>query len=115
MRRRIPKSVRKRVDKMGFPVPAKKWFSGALYQPAQDLLASREMRERGIYHLGEIRRDLELHRQGKIDVGDKLFGVVQLELWSRLQKNFAQAAVNVGGALAMGFDQLGGILSSAAF
>jgi asparagine synthase (glutamine-hydrolysing) len=96
MRERIPESVRKRVDKMGFPVPSKNWFSGPLYELTQDLLASREMRERGIYNLDKMRRDLELHRQGKINVGDKLFGVVQFEMWSRLQGNLVRASVNAG-------------------
>ena len=114
MRRRIPESVRTRVDKMGFPVPAKKWFSGALYQPAQDLLASREMRERGIYNLGGIRRDLELHREGKIDISDKLFGVVQFELWSRLQKNMVTAAINMGAVLVMGIARICELPSSLA-
>jgi len=90
MRQRIPESVRTRVDKWGFPVPQGKWISGAWYNPLQELLESQDMRERGIYNLAEIRRDLELHRQGKKNVSGKLFSVVQLELWSRHQKSLGQ-------------------------
>ena len=69
---------------MGFPVPAKKWFADALYEQVQDLLSSQEARERGIYNLTEVQRDVELHRQGKIDISDKLFRLVQIEIWSKL-------------------------------
>jgi asparagine synthase (glutamine-hydrolysing) len=87
MRQRIPESVRTRVDKMGFPVPAKGWFANALYERAQDLIASQDVRERGIYNLVEVRRDLESHRRGEIDVSSKLFNLVQMELWSQLGKS----------------------------
>ena len=86
MRRRIPESVQNRLDKMGFPVPTKNWFSNALNEPVQDLLSSREVRERGIYNVDTIRRDLELHRQGKGDVSGKFFNLAQFEIWSKLGK-----------------------------
>ena len=95
MRERIPESVRNRVDKMGFPVPQAKWMFGALQTQVQDILGSREMRERGIYNLIDIRRDIELHRQGRIDVSGKLFRIVQFELWSKLQKNLRLGAAQV--------------------
>jgi asparagine synthase (glutamine-hydrolysing) len=89
MRERIPESVRSRVDKMGFPVPARKWFSSVLYERVRDVIESREVRERGIYNVGEIRRDLERHREGEIDVSDKLFDLVQIELWSQLGEGYS--------------------------
>jgi asparagine synthase (glutamine-hydrolysing) len=82
MRGKIPDSVRKRPDKMGFPVPTKSWFAGPLSEPINDLLHSRKMRERGIYDIQTIQRDWELHRQGKRDVSDRLFNLVQFEVWS---------------------------------
>lgn len=90
MRERIPESVRSRVSKMGFPVPAKTWFSGALYERVQDLIGSREVRERGIYNMNEVQRDVELHRKGEIDVSVKLFNLVQNELWSNLSKGYSE-------------------------
>lgn len=86
MRQRIPESVRTRAQKWGFPVPQGKWISGAWHALLQELLESGDMRERGIYNLPAIRRDLDLHRQGKLDVSGTLFRVVQLELWSRRMK-----------------------------
>lgn len=99
MRQRIPESVRARVDKMGFPVPQKTWFSGALYERAQDLIGSREVRERGIYNVAAVKRDLELHRQGNIDVSGKLFNLVQIELWAKLGKSQIETAASTGAAL----------------
>lgn len=87
MRQRIPESVRSRIDKMGFPVPARSWFSGSLYERVQDLIGSREVHERGIYNMDVVRRDLALHREGKVDVTSKLFNLVQMELWSKLGKS----------------------------
>jgi asparagine synthase (glutamine-hydrolysing) len=83
MRQRIPESVRSRVEKWGFPVPQRKWIAGAWYNVLQELLGSRAMRERGIYNLSEIRKDLELHREGKQDCSDRMFSVIQFELWAR--------------------------------
>jgi asparagine synthase (glutamine-hydrolysing) len=79
LRDRIPPIVRERVDKMGFPAPAKRWFAGPLYEPMRDLLASRSTRERGLYDLGRIGRDLDRHAAGEIDVSSQLFNIAQLE------------------------------------
>jgi asparagine synthase (glutamine-hydrolysing) len=84
MRQRIPESVRTRVDKMGFPVPQKAWFADALYAGVQDLIASPEVRQRGIYNLSRVQQDLALHRQGRVDASGKLFRLVQIETWLKL-------------------------------
>jgi len=110
MHNRIPESVRSRLDKMGFPVPAKKWFAGPLYDSVQDLLSSRELRQRGIYNVKEIRSDLELHREGKIDASNKLFDLVQFEFWCKLQRTKVAVGLvilGVGSALKEALDLLG--------
>jgi asparagine synthase (glutamine-hydrolysing) len=94
MRQRIPESVRNRPDKMGFSVPTKSWFADALYEPMQDLLGAQEVRERGIYNVAAIRKDLELHRQGKADVSSQLFNLFQFEIWSKLEKNHQKATLS---------------------
>jgi asparagine synthase (glutamine-hydrolysing) len=81
MRGCIPESVRARVDKMGFPVPAARWFRTVLHEPMQDLLTSERTRSRGLYNVDAIRRDLQKHRHGLVDVADGLFNVAQLESW----------------------------------
>ena len=83
MRGRIPESLRTRVDKMGFPVPADKWVDN-LHEPILDILASRRARERGIYNVDAIVSDLEKHRRGEARLGYEIFNVAQFELWSAL-------------------------------
>jgi asparagine synthase (glutamine-hydrolysing) len=83
MRGRMPESVRTRPDKMGFPVPSRTWLAGDLSTAVLNLLGDRSFRERGIFRPEAIRRDLERHRRGEIDVSRQLFNIVQFEVWSR--------------------------------
>jgi asparagine synthase (glutamine-hydrolysing) len=96
MRGTIPESVRTRLDKMGFPTSAARWFREQWHEPLRDLLASRATRERGIYRLDVIERDLERHRRGEIDVADRLFEVAQFELWAEM-RSAAQAPIAIAG------------------
>jgi asparagine synthase (glutamine-hydrolysing) len=82
MRGHIPELVRSRIDKMGFPTSVSKWVKHEWYEPFRDLVASRAMRERGIYRIDAIVKDLEAHREGRLDCADALFQIAQFELWS---------------------------------
>ena len=84
MRGRIPESVRARTVKFGFPVPVARWLAGPLYEAMRDQLASRRTRERGVYDVAHIVRDLERTRRGEIDASARLVHVAQFELWSEL-------------------------------
>ncbi|MBI2216446.1 MAG: asparagine synthase (glutamine-hydrolyzing) [Candidatus Rokubacteria bacterium] len=84
MRGRIPESVRTRPDKMGFPVPSRTWLAGDLSTAVLDLLGDRSFHERGIFRADAIRRDLERHRRGEIDVSQRLFNIIEFEVWSRV-------------------------------
>ena len=85
MKGRIPEVARNRVDKMGFNISQGALFAGALYEPMQDLLASRSTRERGIFNVDRIRDDLRRHRAGQADHGVALFRIAQFELWHRIR------------------------------
>jgi hypothetical protein len=87
MRQRIPESVRTRVDKMGFPVPDRKWFAQDLYEPMQDLPTSQAVRERGVYNVSAIAHDLQRHRDGHTDVTRRLFYVAQFETLIQLPES----------------------------
>ncbi len=84
MRGRIPESVRSRVDKMGFPTASKKWFAHDLYEPLREILASRTLRERGIYNTNALMADLDRHRRGEADFSNRLFHVAEFEILSDL-------------------------------
>jgi asparagine synthase (glutamine-hydrolysing) len=95
MRGRIPESVRARVDKMGFPTSAKTWFRGPWYEPMQDLVRSHAFRERGIFDISALKRDLARHRSGDVDVSAHLFHAAQLELWLRMGRGDRNATPDV--------------------
>ena len=77
---RIPEIVRTRVQKFGFPTAADQWFRGALLEPLRDLLASRAVRESGLWNMAQVDRDLERHRRGEANLSGRLFDVAQLSL-----------------------------------
>jgi len=84
MKHHIPESVRSRPDKMGFNFPLGTWVGTALYEPLHDMLSSQAVRDRGIYNVPAIRRDLDRHQRGDINVSGELFNVAQFEAWSKL-------------------------------
>jgi asparagine synthase (glutamine-hydrolysing) len=81
MRDRVPEIVRTRPGKFGFPVAVDSWFRGDLYEPMKDMLASRTVRESGLWNVPAIDRDLDRHRRGDDNIGVPLFDVIQSCLW----------------------------------
>jgi asparagine synthase (glutamine-hydrolysing) len=68
---------------MGFPVPLGKWFRGA-YAPVLDeyVLSSRAI-ERGIFKADLVRSLVEQHRRGEANHSERLWSLVNLEMWQR--------------------------------
>ena len=83
---RIPENVRMRADKFGFPSPVDNWFRNEWYEPARAVLEQSALRESGVCNVQAVRRDLERHRAGEINVGLPLFHVVQLAAWLELNR-----------------------------
>jgi len=77
----LPEVVRKREDKMGFPVSARDWFGGPLYDVVRDVVSSSS-RQSGILAADEILRDLDRHRSGEVDCSDMLLRVLQFQMLS---------------------------------
>lgn len=80
---KIPESVRMRADKMGFPVPVKKWMTGEMLEPVVDALHSRSCRERGIYNWPALSSAVDKHCRGEVDVSIWLFYIGQFEIWEQ--------------------------------
>src|SRR5258706_4954359 len=78
---KIPDSVRLRVDKMGFPTPARKWLSGELFEPVCDLVNSRVLVESGVLDTRQIMRDIDRFRRGEADFSTELFRLAQFSIW----------------------------------
>ena len=69
--------------KRGFSMPVASWLRNELRQlPAAVLLDSRA-RERGMFEKREIERLIATHQSGTADHSNKLWALIQLELWFR--------------------------------
>lgn len=79
----LPAAIRKR-RKRGMAAPNAKWLRAALPDFAADLLAPRQLRERGYFNPTTVARWLEEHRQRRVDRGRLLMIVLGVQLWDEL-------------------------------
>jgi asparagine synthase (glutamine-hydrolysing) len=82
MRGVLPNAILNR-PKMGFPVPFASWVRGPWNQVARDVLLDRRTRERGVLEPAAIERLLRDHASGRTDGGDRIWALMNLELWYR--------------------------------
>jgi asparagine synthase (glutamine-hydrolysing) len=78
----LPESILNR-PKMGFPVPFADWTRGAWNGVVRDVLLDRRSRERGIIDPVAVDRLLADHAAGRTVGGDRLWTLLNLELWHR--------------------------------
>jgi len=78
----LPDSILNR-PKMGFPVPFSAWTRGAWNSVARDILLDRRARQRGIVEPHAVDQLLRAHVAGTTDAGDRLWSLINLELWHR--------------------------------
>ncbi len=84
MRGVLPPSILNR-PKMGFPVPFGRWLRNgeAWMAPVRDVLLDRHTRERGIVEPAAVDRLLRDHAAGRTDGSDRIWSLLNLELWYR--------------------------------
>ena len=82
MRGVLPDSIMKR-PKMGFPVPFGAWTRGRWNEVSRDVLLDRRSRERGIIEPQAIHRLLADHAAGRTDGSERIWTLLNLELWYR--------------------------------
>ncbi len=78
----LPRSILER-PKMGFPVPFGAWMRGPWADVARDVLMDRRTRERGIFNAAAVEDLFRAHRSRETDGGDRLWSLLNLELWFR--------------------------------
>src|SRR3954464_15074243 len=78
----LPESILNR-PKMGFPVPFANWTRGGWNGVARDVLLDRRSRERGILDPQAVDRLLIDHAAGRTEGGDRIWSLLNLELWHR--------------------------------
>ena len=70
--------------KLGFPTPWASWLRGAQLQAIQRLLLSARSLERGLVRRDAIERIFHEHRAGRRDHADRIWRLLNLELWFRV-------------------------------
>jgi asparagine synthase (glutamine-hydrolysing) len=78
----IPGNVLDR-PKRGFTMPVASWLRNELRHLPSTLLLDASARERGLFEPREIERLITDHHRGAADNSDKLWTLIQLELWFR--------------------------------
>jgi asparagine synthase (glutamine-hydrolysing) len=70
--------------KMGFPVPVGRWFRGRFWPVVQEFVLSPRALGRGLFRPSALSRLVEEHRAGTWDHGDRLWLLINLEIWQRV-------------------------------
>jgi asparagine synthase (glutamine-hydrolysing) len=76
----VPRPILNR-RKMGFPVPLRSWLDGPL---VSRLLLSPRALDRGLFDERVLRRLALEHRDGAADHSERLWLLINLELWQRI-------------------------------
>lgn len=80
----LPAWVFKR-KKMGFAVPVGDWFRGELRPMLRDHLFAADSFARGHFNTKVVQRLVDEHEAGRVDHAQRLYALLMLELWWRLQ------------------------------
>jgi asparagine synthase (glutamine-hydrolysing) len=79
----VPREILTR-KKMGFPVPVGRWLRGPFWSIVQEFVLGPRALERGLFKPDELRRLAEEHRREVREHGDRLWLLINLEIWQRL-------------------------------
>jgi asparagine synthase (glutamine-hydrolysing) len=78
----VPEEILTR-SKMGFPVPLGEWFRGRFGDMIDEYVLSDRVRERGIFDHARLAQLVAEHKSAKYDHAQRLWSLVNLELWLR--------------------------------
>ena len=79
MKSRLPRSIRERKDKMGFPIPLNKWLKNELRDFVLDIFSSKNARHRDYIDNSRVLEKL----QSEGEYGRNIWGLLSLELWQQ--------------------------------
>jgi asparagine synthase (glutamine-hydrolysing) len=83
MSKRLPPEILRR-SKMGFPVPLGRWLQGRFAGIANDCLLGERAAARNLFDRAFLERILAEHRTGALDHAERLWSLINLELWHRI-------------------------------
>lgn len=78
----LPREIIHR-KKAGFSAPIRAWLVRDLREMVEDLLSESNIRRRGYFNCGEVRRLISENLSGREDNSLKIFQLLVLELWHR--------------------------------
>lgn len=79
----VPREILTR-RKMGFPVPVGLWFRGPFAPLVGDLVLGPRALGRGLFDRSEVERLYAEHRSGSARHADRLWLLINLEIWQRI-------------------------------
>jgi asparagine synthase (glutamine-hydrolysing) len=79
----VPRPILQR-KKMGFPVPVGRWLRGPFWPLVEDLVLGPRALARGLFAPPALGRLAQEHRLGIADHADRLWLLMNLELWQRV-------------------------------
>ncbi len=79
----IPKEILER-KKAGFPVPIKKWFQDRTFSDLREYLLGDRAGQRGLFRREYVENLLNSHTAGHEDQSDRLWSLLNLEIWHRI-------------------------------
>jgi asparagine synthase (glutamine-hydrolysing) len=79
----IPSEILTR-RKMGFPVPLNQWLRREFWPVVQEFVIGPRATARGLFDRSALVRMAEDHRAGRAKHGDRLWLLVNLEIWQRI-------------------------------
>ena len=87
----LPESVFTR-PKMGFALPIGEWLRGELKPMLRDTINARDSFAAGNLDLPTIRRLIDEHESSRVDHSQRLYALLMLELWWRIERTIGGAA-----------------------
>ena len=79
----LPRSIVYR-QKMGFPTPWAYWLAGPQLDDVERMLVDRRTLERGLFKENAIRKLFADHRASRRDNGNRIWRLLNLEIWQRI-------------------------------
>jgi asparagine synthase (glutamine-hydrolysing) len=70
--------------KMGFPVPVGRWLRGRFWPVVEELVLGLRARSRGFFNPHVLRQLADEHRGGRVRHDDRLWLLINLEIWLRI-------------------------------
>ncbi len=79
----VPRPILTR-RKMGFPVPVGRWLRGPFWPVVEEFVLGPRAMARGLFDAARLRQLAGEHRAGIANHGDRLWLLVNLEIWHRV-------------------------------